>query len=227
MLASTRRSLATLAVLTLGLAACGDDAADDTASETEAPADDGAAEDGTADDPADGAADAGTDDELPEGEDPAAAPESFEEGAIEEGEVLPGVRLEVPEEQNAEVQQQPLPTGAGYVASLPEQGGAVFVDVEYEGTSLDELLDGIDALVEAGQAELEDGPNDIDVEGADEAARVDLVDPTGEAQAIGVFASVDGVAVSLAVETPVGTDLDVDSIIDSLALDAERLTVEG
>lgn len=207
-----RRTLALAAALTLGLAACGgDDDGDTDEPELEAPADDGVEDDGV---DADG---------LDDGEDPAAA--SFED--LEDGEVVPGVYLDVPVDEEFPVQAQPTPVGSAYVAAMTDQAGAVSLNVEFEGQSVDELLSGIDELVEAGQAEVVEGPDDVEVEGADEAVRVELAAPEGGASATGIFATADGHAVSLAVEVSDEADIDVEAIIDSLRIDAERLEMAG
>jgi hypothetical protein len=218
MIASTRRSRRTLAprrtiaaaaVLTLGLAACGtDDDTDADEPEVEAPADDGAV-------------DEGLDDGL---EDPEAAP-GFED--LEDGEIVPGVYLDVPVDESFPVQAQPTPVGSAYVAALTDQTGAVSLNVEFDGQSIDELLGGVDDLVEAGQAEIAEGPDDIEVEGADEAVRIELAAPEGGATATGIFASADGHAISLAIEVTEDSEVDVEAIIDSLRIDPERIEMAG
>lgn len=196
-----RRHLALLAVLALGLGACGDDGPGDP---TVAPETD-----------VDASADPLGETEV----------EMYGEGDLEEGEVVPGVRLEVPE--GADVQAQPLPTGAGYVAAFQDGSGAVFLDVQHDAVTLDELLADIDTLVAEGAAEMSAPPRELDVEGADEAATFELTDPTGEAIATGVFATVGTTAVSLAIEIPADSDLDVAAIVDSLAIDPDRLSAEA
>ncbi|MEX1178411.1 MAG: hypothetical protein WEB09_08105 [Nitriliruptor sp.] len=211
---SARTGVAAFAALSLGLAACGDggdDAADEEA-EIEAPADDGA-EDGEA------APEDGTDGELEQPE-----PVGFED--LEDGEVVPGVTLDAPVD-DGQSQAQPTPVGSAYVGSLGEQSGAVTVNVEFDGQSLDELLAGIDTLVESGQAEVTSEPEDVEVEGADEASRIELAAPGGEATATGIFATADGNAISIAIEVLEGSDIDIDSIIDSIVIDPARLQAEG
>lgn len=199
----TRRSLAALSVLVVGLAACGGgDGNGDPAGDVDAAPEGEAAEDPLAE----------------------AEVETFEEGDLEEGEVVPGVRLEVP--PAAEQQAQPLPAGAGFVAALEDESGAIFLDVQHEGASVDELLADIEALVDEGQAELTETPTEIEVEGADEATTFELTDPTGAAFATGVFATTGTTAVSLAIEVPADSDLDVQAIVDSLVIDPDRLTAE-
>lgn len=219
MLASTRRTrrsrstLAAIAALSLGLAACGADDGtttdDDVDTEVEAPADegldDGAAEDGI--------------------EDPEAAPPAFED--LEDGELVPGVYMDVPVDETLPVQAQPTPLGSAYVAALTDQTGAVSLNVEFEGQDLDQLLEGIDALVESGQAEVTAGPDDIEIEGADEATRVELSAPEGGATATGLFAIADGHAISIAIEVTDEADIDVEAMIDSLRIDADRLEMAG
>jgi hypothetical protein len=217
MIASTRRTrrtrstIAVVAALSLGLAACGGDeeAPETEDAEVEAPADDGAIDDEPA---VDGA------------EDPQAAP-GFED--LEEGEIVPGVYLDVPVDETFPVQAQPTPVGSAYVAAMTDQTGAVSLNVEFEGQSLDELLSGIDDLVEAGQAEVAEGPDEIEVDGADEASRVELAAPEGGATATGIFAIADGNAISLAIEVIDESDIDVEAIIDSLRIDPERLQMAG
>src|SRR5690606_39035313 len=122
-----------------------------------------------------------------EGTDEEAAPPAFED--LEDGEIVPGVYLDVPggDEIQVQVQAQPTPTGSGYIAALPDQSGAVSVNVEFDGPELDELLAGVDDLVESGQAEVAAGPDEVDVEGADEASRIELAAPEGGATAVGIF----------------------------------------
>jgi hypothetical protein len=219
MLASTRRTrrsrstLAALAALSLGLAACGADddttSEDDVDTEVEAPADDGLDEDA----PEDGV------------EDPEAAPPAFED--LEEGELVPGVYMDVPVDETLPVQAQPTPVGSAYVAALTDQTGAVSLNVEFDGQDLDQLLEGIDALVESGQAEVTAGPDEIEIEGAEEATRVELSAPEGGATATGLFAIADGHAISIAIEVTDGADIDVEAMIESLRIDAERLEMAG
>jgi hypothetical protein len=207
-----RRTLALAAALTLGLAACGDDG-DTDEPEVEAPADDGVEDDGL-----DG-------DGLDDGEDPTAAP-GFED--LEDGEVVPGVYLDVPVDDSFPVQAQPTPVGSAYVAAMTDQAGAVSLNVEFDGQSIDELLSGIDDLVEAGQAEVVEGPDEVEVEGAEEAVRIELAAPEGGATATGIFATTaEGHAVSLAVEVTEGSDIDVEAVIDSLRIDPERIEMAG
>jgi hypothetical protein len=103
----------------------------------------------------------------------------------------------------------------------------VSLNVEFDGQSIDELLSGIDDLVEAGQAEISEGPDDIEVEGADEAVRVELASPEGGATATGIFATADGHAISLAIEVTDDSAIDVEAMIDSLRIDADRLEMAG
>jgi hypothetical protein len=210
---SPRRTIAAAAVLTLGLAACGGDDNGDAPEgeddpEVEAPADDGAVDDGAAD---------GL-------EEPEAAP-GFED--LEEGEIVPGVYLDVPVDESFPVQAQPTPVGSAYVAALTDQTGAVSLNVEFDGQSIDELLSGIDDLVEAGQAEISEGPDDIDVEGADEAVRIELASPEGGATATGIFATADGHAISLAIEVTDDSAIDVEAMIESLRIDTDRIEMAG
>ncbi len=214
-----RRGVAVAAALSLGLAACAPDDGADGEDEIEAPADDGAADDGAIDD---GAA---AEDEVTEGEE-LEQPEAAGFDTLTADEVVPGVSLDAPVDEGAS-QAQPTPTGSAFVGSLADQNGAVTVNVEFEGQSLDELLAGIDDLVEAGQAEVTSGPEPIEIEGADEASRVELAAPGGQAMATGIFATVDGNAISIAVEVLEGSDIDVEAIIDSIVIDADRLQVEG
>jgi hypothetical protein len=231
MTASTRRSrttllrrrdgrphagLALLAALTLGLAACGDDAADETEDtpEIEEPADD---------------VEAPAEDDTAVEDDETAAPEpepvpSFTD--LEDGEVVPGIRIDAPIDEDA-AQGQPTPTGSAFIAALADETGALTVNVEFEGQELDQMLGGIDALVESGQAEVTSGPDEIEVEGADEASRVELAAPSGDATAIGIFATADGNSISLAIEVLQDADIDVEAIIDSIEIDADRLQAEG
>lgn len=195
-----RRTLAAVAVVALGLAACGGDAGTDVTDDTEVEA------------PADG------------GEDPEAAP-AFED--LEEGEVVPGVYLDVPVDESLPVQAQPTPFGSGYVAALTDQSGAVSLNVEFDGADLGELLASIDALVESGQAEVAAGPETVEVDGADEASRVELAAPEGGATATGLFAIADGHAVSLAIEVSDGSEVDVERIVDSLRIDPDRIEMAG
>jgi hypothetical protein len=231
MTASTRRSRTTLlrrrdgrphaglvvaAALTLGLAACGDDAADEPEDtpEIEEPADD---------------VEAPAEDDPVAPDDEAAAPEpepapSFTD--LEDGEVVPGVRIDAPIDEDA-AQGQPTPTGSAFIAALAEETGALTVNVEFEGQELDQMLGGIEALVESGQAEVTSGPDEIEVAGADEASRVELSAPGGDATAIGIFATADGNSVSIAVEVLQDADIDVEAVIDSIEIDADRLQAEG
>lgn len=207
-----RRTLAALAALCLGLAACGDD--DESAggtdeTEVEAPADDAAEEDGATTDGA---------------EQPEAASE-FED--LEEGEIVPGVYLDVPAEDSGQVQAQKTPVGSAYLAALDEQSGAVSVNVQFEGPDVEGQLEAIDAIVESGQAEIAEGPEEIEIEGADEASRVVLTAPEGGATATGLFIVADGNAISLAIEVTEDADVDVDTIVDSLRIDPERLQMAG
>jgi hypothetical protein len=212
--------VAAVAALALGLAACGDDATeDDDTPELEEPADDVEADDG---------ADPDADPEATEPEGEAAPPEddpaAFED--LEDGEVVPGVRLDAPIDEEAS-QAQRTPTGSAFIASLEGETGALTVNVEFEGQELDEMLAGIEALVEAGQAEVTEEAEDVEVEGADEAQRVELSAPEGGATAIGIFARADGNSISLAVEVLEDADIDVEAIIDSIEIDPERLQAEG
>lgn len=220
MLASTRRTrrtratIAAIAALSLGLAACGADddtpnTDDDVDTEVEAPADDG------------------LDEEVPEDgmEDPQAAPPAFED--LEDGELVPGVYMDVPVDESLPVQAQPTPFGSAYVAALTDQTGAVSLNVEFEGQDLDQLLEGIDALVESGQAEVTAGPDEIEIEGADEATRVELSAPEGGATATGLFAIADGHAISIAIEVTDDADIDVEAMIDTLRIDADRIEMAG
>jgi hypothetical protein len=226
MRASVRRSLATLSVLALGLAACADDESQTTESDAEV-TDEGVADDGDFQDGDDPAAA-----ETPEGEAPPAPDEqpempTFEEGDLEDGEVVPGVRMD--EVEGADVQAGPAPTGAAYAATLPDQTGLVFVDVTVGvEAELDDLLAQVDEIESSGQGTIEAGPDDLDVPGADDAARVDLSDASGEADATLVVAVADGSAVSVALEQPAeGGELDIDALVDSIELDAERLAESG
>lgn len=207
----SRRTLAAVAALSLGLAACGDDegAGGTDEAEVEAPADDAVEEDG------------GTGEGA---EQPEAALE-FED--LEENEIVPGVYLEVPEEQTGQVQAQKTPVGSAYLAALNDQSGAVSVNVQFEGPDVEGQLEAIDAIVESGQAEIAEGPEEIDIEGADEASRVVLTAPEGEATATGLFIVADGNAISLAIEVTEDADVDVDTIVDSLRIDPERLQMAG
>jgi hypothetical protein len=238
MSASTRRSRTTLlrradgrphaglavaAALTLGLAACGngDDDADDDAPELEEPAEDVEADPET---------DTETDTEPdPDAEDETAAPEAEQPPGfttLEDGELVPGVSIDAPIDEEAS-QGQPTPTGSAFVAALEGETGALTINVEFEGQELDELLAGIDALVESGQAEVTSEPEETEVEGADEASRVELSAPGGEATATGIFAIAGDNAVSIAIEALEGSDIDVEAIIDSIVIDADRLQAEG
>jgi hypothetical protein len=218
MLASTRRTLrnspalVALAALSLGLAACGgDDAADTDDTEVEAPADEGLDEEADAP-PADP-------------DDPAAAPPAFE--GLEDGELVPGVYMDVPVDESLPVQAQPTPVGSAYVAAMTDQTGAVSLNVEFDGPELDELLTGIDDLVATGQAEVTDGPDEVEVEGADEAVRVEVAAPEGGASATALFAIADGHAISIAIEVTDDADIDVEEIIDSLRIDPDRIEMAG
>jgi hypothetical protein len=213
-----RATVATLAALTLGVAACSttdDDPAETDEEEVEAPAEDPAVDD-------EGEATPPAEEDLAEEEEQAAP--SFE--TLEGDEVVPGVSLQAPVDDDT-FEAQPTPTGSAYVASLEGQTGAVTVNVEFEGQSIDELLSGIDVLVESGQAEVTSDPEDVEVEGADEAQRVELAAPGGQATATGIFAIADGNAISIAVEVLEDADIDVEAIIDSIVIDAERLQAEG
>lgn len=180
-------------------------------------------------------------DPSPEIEEPADDPEAAPEGEIgddgelaeplpepgfddlEEGEVVPGVRIDAPVDEETST-GQPIPTGSAFVGSLAGETGALTVNVEldYPG-DVDGLLAGIDALVESGQAEVTDGPSDAEVEGADDAQRVEL---TSEgATAVAVFAIAGGNGISVAVESIEGADLDVDAILDSIVIDPDRLAL--
>lgn len=223
-----RPGLALVAALSLGLAACGGDAGDDEddAPEIEEPADDveTPGEDETsADDGADDSVDGGGADDGEAAPEPAPA-SGFSD--LEDGEVVPGVRLDAPIDEDVS-QGQPTPTGSAFIAALGDETGALTVNVEFEGQELDDMLAGIEALVESGQAEITSGPDEIDVEGADEASRVELSDPEGGATAVAIFATVDGNSISLAVEVVQGSDIDVEAIIGSIEIDGDRLQAEG
>lgn len=213
--------LAAVAALALGLAACGDDTSeDDDTPELEEPADDVEADDG------DPEADADPDATEPEGEaaPPEEDPAAFED--LEDGEVVPGVRLDAPIDEEAS-QGQRTPTGSAFIASLEGETGALTVNVEFAGQELDEMLAGIEALVDAGQAEVTEEAEDIEVEGADEARRVELSAPDGGATAVGIFAVADGNSISLAIEVLEDADIDVEAVIDSIEIDTDRLQAEG
>jgi hypothetical protein len=231
MTASTRRSrttllrrrdgrpnagLALVAALTLGLAACGDDTTDEPEDtpEIEEPADD---------------VEAPADDDTATEDDEAAAPEAEPAPTftdLEDGEVVPGVRIDAPIDENA-ARGQPTPTGSAFLAALAEETGALMVNVEFEGQELDQMLGGIEALVESGQAEVTSGPDEVEVAGADEASRVEISAPDGDATAVSIFATADGNSVSIAVEVVEGADIDVEAVIDSIEIDADRVQAEG
>lgn len=207
----SRRTLAAVAALSLGLAACGDDegGGGTDEAEVEAPADDAAEEDG------------GTGENA---EQPEAAAE-FED--LQENEVVPGVYLDVPTEATGQVQARKTPVGSAYLAALDDESGAVSVNVQFEGPDVEGQLEAIDAIVESGQAEVTAGPEAIEIEGADDASRVELEAPGGEASATGLFIVADGNAISLAIEVTEDADVDVDTIVDSLRIDPERLQMAG
>ncbi len=246
MRASLRRSLATLSVLTLGVAACGDDesqttdseaevtdegAEDDGSFENDGAADDGAAEDPGGEDPAEEPdADAAPDGEAAPAPEQPPEPPMFEDGDLEDGEVVPGVRMDEPE--GADIQAGPVPTGSAYVATLPEETGLVFVEVGVGvGVGVDELLGQAEEIEASGQGTIESGPDEIEVTGADEAGRIDLVEVTGgsgTADATLVAAIAGESAVTIAFEMPTDSgDLDVDALIGSIEFDADRLDESG
>ena len=208
MRASTRRTLAMFSAAALALAACGD--GDDT--------------DPAAGDQPDGQElpDDLDPDELPDeldGQEPPEPP-TFEEGDLEDGEVVPGVRLEVPDGGNVEA--GPGPTGASFSAQYEDQEAVVFIEAAAAGLSLDQLLQGLDQIEESGEAEITDGPSDVDVPGADEAQRIELVDVEGREATLVVAVAGEG-AVSLAIEQPGGEGFEVDPIVDSLEVDGDRI----
>lgn len=211
----TRRTLAAAAALTLGLAACGGDdtTENDDTEEVEAPAEDTEVEDEP------------VEEDATDGADEQAAPPAFED--LEDGELVPGVYLDIPDADQLQVQAQPTPVGSGYIAAFPDQSGAVSLNVEFDGPPLDELLGGVDELVDSGQAEVASGPEEVEVEGADEASRIELAAPEGGATAIGIFAVADGNAISLAIEVTEGAEVDVEAMIESLRIDPERLQMAG
>lgn len=221
MRAPTRRSLVILSVAAVALAACGGDGdTDGTTAPQNGTEQNGAELD---DVPEDALPDAGQppeDGELPD-ELAEQEPPQFEEGDLEEGEALPGVRITVPDD--AEVNAGPGPVGAIYQAALLEQETVVFIEAVGSGTSIEELTAGLDDLEESGQAEITEGPDEIDVPGADEAQLIRLMDASGAQQATVLLATAGQGAVSVAIEGSADTDLDPQPIIDSLELDADRL----
>lgn len=199
MRASTRRSLALLSALALGLAACGDDGGD-------AP-DDLAGADGTDElDP----------DALP---DDLTAPEppAFDDGDLEDGEVVPGVVMDLPE--GGTIQGGPVPTGAGFAAQYDDQSLVVLETINTE-ISIDELTAGVDQIEASGAAEVISGPDELDLEGADEA-RIVEVEAEGGILGTLVLATVGEHAMSLAIERPEG-GIDAEAIVASLRLDGDR-----
>lgn len=212
MRASTRRTLAVFSAAALGLAACGTDDGADT--------DPAAAPDAQPQDP-DQLPEDGMDDlpdELAEQE-----PPSFEDGDLEDGEVVPGVQLDVPE--GGESQAAPGPGGVVFQAFYPEDETSIFVEAAVAGLAVDDLLVGLEQVEETGEAEITSEPEDIEVEGADEARTVTLVD-VNERQATIVVATAGEAAVSVAVESAEEADFDAAPILDSLVIDGDRI-VEG
>lgn len=197
MRASTRRSLALLSAVALGLAACGDDGGND----------DPAAVDGT--DQLDA-------EQMP---DDMAAPEppSFGDDELEDGEVVPGVKLDLPEGGTAE--GGPVPTGAGFAAQYEDQSLVVLETINTE-ISIDELTAGVDQIEASGAAEVLSGPDEIDIPGADEA-RIVEVEAEGGILGTLILATVGEHALSLAIERPEG-GIDADAIVASLELDGDR-----
>lgn len=216
MRAPTRRSLAILSAAALTLAACGDDGDD-----TDAAAPEDGAELGEV--PEDALPQEGQppeEGELPD-EPAEQQPPQFEEGDLEDGEVIPGVRVTVPDD--AEVTAGPGPVGAIYQAALMEEQTAVFIEAVGSRTSIEELSSGLDDLEESGQAEITEGPDSFEVPGADEAQVIRLMDATGAQQATVLLATAGEGAVSMAIEGSSEADFDPQPILDSLELDAERL----
>lgn len=207
MRASTRRTLAMFSAAALGLAACGTDDGNDT--------DSAAAPD----------AEQGDADQLPEeGELPDELtdqePPSFDDGDLEDGEVVPGVQLEVPD--GGESQAAPGPGGVVFQAFYPEDETSIFVEAAVAGLPVDDLLVGLEQVEETGEAEITSEPEDIEVEGADEARTVTLVD-VNDRQATIVVATAGDAAVSVAVESAEDSGFDPSPILDSLVIDGDRV----
>ena len=216
MRASTRRSLAVLSAATLALAACAEDDAgngDDPAAAPEA--EPGDPEDMPEDMP----------EEMPEGMEgmEEQEPPTFEEGELEDGEVVPGVMLDVPE--GAETQAGPGPGGVAFQAFYTEEEASVFVEAAVQGLSIDDLLVGLEQVEQTGEAEISSEPEDIEVDGADDARTVTLID-ANDRQATIVVATAGEAAVSATVENQEGSEFDADPILDTLSLDGDRI-VEG
>lgn len=189
--------------------------ADPSTDDGDAPGDDASADDGAPTDGTDASAD-GADGE-------GFAAEDVDPASIADGEVLPGVRLEVPD--TAVVTTAELPNGRSYIGALDDEEVAVFVEVSPDGPDVATRTADVESLGESGQGTLEEPTAAVDVDGADDAARVAATDPSGRVTATMVAITAGRNAVTVIVEAPVGTEVDVDAILATLAIDPARLDV--
>ena len=143
---------------------------------------------------------------------------------LADGEVLPGLVLTAPEgtvgrtiEGNG---------GRTYTGVLDDRNVAVFVEVVPNGPTVDFRVDDVESLAADDGATLDEGPTDVDVPGAEAASRVALTDPRGFVTASTLFATAGSTSISIIVEAPTGSSLDVDAILDSVKIDADRLDAD-
>lgn len=217
MLASTRRSLALLSAAAIALAACADDDGDPAA----APEGDG--QELSPEDLEDGELPDELQDQLDQEQPPA-----FDEDDLEDGEVLPGVVVDVSGADATQAQPAPMGGGAIFEAQYSDQAASVLVVVEPVEVSIDELSSGVEQQLEQDEnTNLTADLQDVEVSGADAARLAEFEGSTPDgAEAVGslLIATVDANVVQLVTEMQPDSDFDSQSIIDTLQLDAERLS---